>query len=172
MDLIRILRVVDRVITSVVNAVIVGLFLLMLGIAAAQVVLRYFFESGIPWGDPAARTLVLWVGFLGGTLAAGNNQHFHLDVMTRFLAGRFQVWFFRLSNLFGAAVCFFLARASISFLVFERDSRTFLNLPLVLVDLIIPLGFCLMMVRYAVRMVGEPDHSSPGASGPGEGRDR
>ena len=170
--LLKTLHAIDQVITRVVNAAIVVLFLLMLGIAAAQVVLRYFFQSGISWGDPAARTLVLWVGFLGGILATGNNQHFHLDVITRFLPGRFQVWFFRLSNLFGAAVCFFLARASISFLGFEHDSRTFLNLPLVLVDLIIPLGFCLMMVRYAVRMVGEPDHSSPDASGSGEGRDR
>jgi TRAP-type C4-dicarboxylate transport system permease small subunit len=156
MSLKMVLDTLDRALTRVVNELIVILFLLMLGIASAQVALRYFFGTGIMWGDPAARTLVLWTGFLGAILAIGDNQHFHLDILTRFLPGSVRKWLIQMSNLFGAAICFLLARAGTSFLGFESETTTFLNLPLVVVDSIIPFGFYIMMVRFAVRAVVGP----------------
>lgn len=159
------LRSVDRLIAVAVNAAIVVLFLAMLGIAAAQVVLRYFFDSGIIWGDPAARTLVLWVGFLGSVLTTGDNKHFQIDVLTRFLPQRWREWFQRVSNLFAAVVCLVLAQASISFLGFESGAKGSLNLPVEIVDVIIPAGFYLMAVQFALRMFaavdGTPVEGSP-----------
>ncbi len=159
------LRSVDRLIAVAVNAAIVVLFLAMLGIAAAQVVLRYFFDNGIIWGDPAARTLVLWVGFLGAVLTTRDNKHFQIDVLTRFLRPAGRKWFRRLSNLFAAVVCLVLAHASISFLGFESGTRGAFNLPVVIVDVIIPAGFYLMVVQFALRMFvavdGTPVAGSP-----------
>lgn len=158
-SMIRLLQDVDYLVTWTVNGILVALFLGMLGIAAAQVILRYVFDSGIVWGDPAARTLVLWVGFLGAVLTTRDNKHFQIDLLTRFLPTRAQLWFHRFSNLFAAVVCLVLAQTSISFLSFESDTRGFLNLPVAIVDVIIPAGFCLMAVQFALRMFTDAERT-------------
>ena len=144
---------VDSVLTRVVNAALVTLFTVMLSLAVIQVFLRYFFNSSILWGDIAARTLVLWVGFLGAALATRENKHFHIDVLTRFLKKRYQFWFQSFSNLFASVVCFFLGQASVTFLGLDSQTKTFLQLPVFVVELIIPIGFYLMMVQFVLRMI-------------------
>jgi TRAP-type C4-dicarboxylate transport system permease small subunit len=155
---------IDSVLTRVVNAALVLLFSVMLSLAVIQVFLRYFFNSSILWGDIAARTLVLWVGFLGAALATKENKHFHIDVLTRFLKKRYQLWFQSFSNLFASVICFFLGQASVTFLELDNQTKTFLQLPVFVVELIIPIGFYLMMIQFALRMIINANdglHTSP-----------
>ena len=149
----KIVRLIDGVLTRAVNITLVTLFVVMMSLAVIQVFLRYFFNSSILWGDIAARTLVIWVGILGAILATRDNKHFHIDVLTRFLSQRYQRWFLSLSNLFAAVVCFYLGQASITFLGLDSQSKTFLDIPLVYVELIIPVGFYLMTVQFLLRMI-------------------
>ncbi|MFI5250893.1 MAG: TRAP transporter small permease [Bacteroidota bacterium] len=144
---------IDTGITRVVNFMLVVLFIFMLGLAVIQVILRYFFNSGILWGDIVARNLVLWVGMLGAILATRENKHFHIDVLTRFLKNRHQVWFKSFSDLFSAVICYFLGQASITFLALDTETRTFFNLPIIVIEIIIPIGFYLMMLQFIVHMV-------------------
>ncbi len=150
--MVTIFRFIDSVITRLVTTVLVFLFSIMMGLAVVQVFLRYFFNGGILWGDIAARSLVIWVGFLGAVLATKENKHFHIDVLTRFLKERHQLWFLSFSNLVAASVCFFLGQASITFLGLDSQSTTFLNIPVVVVEVIVPAGFFLMMIQFALRM--------------------
>jgi TRAP-type C4-dicarboxylate transport system permease small subunit len=147
----KILHSIDHAIARVVNAALVLLFMVMLVLAVTQVSLRYFFNYGIAWADIAARNLVMWVGFLGGALATQENKHFHIDILTRFLNKRFQLWFQTFSYLFAAAICYFLGQASVTFLGLDSDAKTFLDLPTFYVELIVPVGFFLMMVQFVLR---------------------
>lgn len=147
------LRILDRTLTGIVNVTLVMLFSVMLSLAVVQVFLRYFFNGGIPWGDIAARSLVIWVGFLGAVLATRDDKHFHIDVLTRFLKQRHQLVFQSVSNLFAAAVCYFLGQASITFVNLDSGNKTFLNIPLMIIEVIIPIGFFLMMIQFVLRAI-------------------
>src|SRR5262249_23963488 len=112
----NVLRKFERYLSRAVNALLVMLFSVMLLLAVLQVGLRYFFKTGLLWGDVAARILVLWVGFLGAVLAAGESKHFHIDLLSRFLPERGTLWLQRSASLFAAVICFALGKASLAYL--------------------------------------------------------
>jgi len=144
--MIKALHFLETTITRLVNGALILLFGVMMSLAVIQVFLRYFFNSSILWGDVTARNLVIWVGILGAILATGENKHFHVDVLSRFMNTRYQSWLQSITNLFAAVVCFFLGQAGITFLAF-------LNIPVVSVEIIAPIGFYLMMLLFAIRSV-------------------
>ena len=144
---------IDNFIHRIINMILVLLFGVMLSLAVMQVLLRYFFNNGILWGDVAARTLVIWVGFLGAALATREEKHFRLDIVTRYMGKNYQRWFFGFSDLFAAVICFFLGQASITFVGLDSQSKTFLDIPLIAVEIIVPAGFFIMMIQFVLRML-------------------
>jgi hypothetical protein len=62
------MRKFDRFLSAAVGVLLVSLFGIMLSLSAAQIALRYFFGTGIPWGDVASWNLVLWGGLLGAVV--------------------------------------------------------------------------------------------------------
>ena len=56
--------------------------------AFVQVLLRNIFSTAIFGGDTFLRHLVLWVGFLGATLATKQSKHINIDVLSRTLSPR------------------------------------------------------------------------------------
>ena len=168
------LRKIEQILTRGVNAVLVALFAVMLSLAVVQVGLRYFFKTGLLWGDVAARNLVLWVGFLGAVIAARDSKHFHIDIISRLLPERWNGWLQRISALFAAVICYLLGRASVDYLGVEAGTKTFLNLPVPVTEVIIPAGFFLMMIQFVLRaIIGTPPPSGPpGAEGMQESASR
>ena len=150
----KILDIIERFIARVVNTTLVLLFFAMLGLAITQVALRYFFHSSISFADVLARNLVMWVGLLGAILATPENKHFHIDVLTRFLNNRSQLWLRAITNLFSSVVCYFLGRAATTFLLLDPDTKIFLTIPAAAVESILPVSFYLMMVLFAIRTIG------------------
>ena len=69
-----------------------GLLVLLLSsmilLAAYQVIARNFFDTGLLWGDALVRVLVLWVTFIGATIASRNDEHIRIDLLTRFTGER------------------------------------------------------------------------------------
>ncbi|MEM9621755.1 MAG: TRAP transporter small permease subunit [Pseudomonadota bacterium] len=59
----------------------------MIGMAAAQVILRNLFDSGILWGDSAVRVLVLWVAMIGAMVASRQDEHIRIDIAGRYITG-------------------------------------------------------------------------------------
>jgi TRAP-type C4-dicarboxylate transport system permease small subunit len=142
------MRKVDRFLNAAVSMLLVALFALMLSLSAAQIALRFFFGTAIPWADVAARNLVLWVGLLGAVLATGQAKHFQLDVLTRFLSQRIKAWFDVIAEGFGAVIC-------VRFIAIGLDGsgEAFLGIGVAVIAVIIPLSFALMAVLFTVRGV-------------------
>jgi TRAP-type C4-dicarboxylate transport system permease small subunit len=151
----RLLRTLERILTKVVTWLLVLFFVLMLGIAALQVVLRIGFHTGLLWGDIAARHLVLWVGFFGAYMATREDKHFHIDVLTRFLHPTLKAWFSVLSDLFAIVICYFMMQASLTFIDvgMEADSMLFLMISQRAAAYIVPIGFGLIMIQFFLRMI-------------------
>ena len=150
-----VLRAFDRFLTKAVTWLLMFFFVMMLGIAALQVLLRLFLHTGIPWGDIAARHMVLWVGFFGAYMATREDKHFHIDILTRFLHPKLKAWFAAFSDLFAIVICYFMLQASLTFVSvgMDADSMLFLQVPQRAVAIIVPLGFGLILIQFLLRMI-------------------
>jgi TRAP-type C4-dicarboxylate transport system permease small subunit len=150
-----VLRALDRILTKGVTWLLLFFFVVMLGIAALQVLLRLFLHTGLIWGDIAARHMVLWVGFFGAYMATREDKHFHIDVLTRFLHPKLKAWFSALSDLFAIVICYFMLQASLTFVEvgMDADSMLFLQVPQRAAAIIVPLGFGLIMIQFLLRMI-------------------
>ena len=77
---------VDRAIDRVETAIVVLFVSAMMVIAFLQIFLRNVFTTGLSWGDMILRNLVLWIGFIGATLATREGKHINIDVISRSLS--------------------------------------------------------------------------------------
>ena len=130
---------------------------MMILMAFFQIILRNFFDTGISWGDSMVRYLVVWVGFIGAAIAAKEGKHLNIDVVSRWLTAPERNYIRLLSHFFSAVVCGLLTLAAIKFIRFEAQmgSTVFFNLPVWVPQIIIPVTFGLMTLRFAARLLCE-----------------
>jgi TRAP-type C4-dicarboxylate transport system permease small subunit len=144
---------VDEAIGRVEQTLIVTFLGFMILIAFLQIVLRNFFSTGLDWGDQLLRNLVLWIGFIGATLATKEGKHINIDVVSRWLPslGKNVVTLF--IHLFSFFICCLLTYAALKFIKNEvqMENRTFLNIPAWIPEMILPMTFGLMTFRFGLR---------------------
>lgn len=122
-----------------------------------QVVLRNVLSEGILGGDIVLRHLVLWVGFIGASLATRSERHINIDIFSRFLKGRAKRLSGIIVNLFSAVIAYFLTSASVSFVLMEREFKTILfgSVESWYFQIIIPIGFAIITFRFLVLSLDE-----------------
>jgi C4-dicarboxylate transporter, DctQ subunit len=149
------LKTVDSILNKIEGAVLIVLLLVMLFMAFGQVMLRNISSGGFVWGDIVLRHLVLWIGFLGAALATSGERHINIDILTRYLPERLKGAVAAISNVFAAAVCFLLFRASLTFIQFEiaNYNTVFAEIPSWYAQIIIPLGYGLLTFHFIVRAI-------------------
>ncbi len=132
------------------RTLLVLIVLIMVTLAFLQVILRNVFAHGLLWGDIFLRQLVLWVGFIGASLATRDNKHINIDLFSRMVSGKAKQISHLVTDLFAAVVTFFLAQAAWNFVAEERsfNSIVFASIPSWYFEIIIPIGFGLMMLRF------------------------
>lgn len=139
-----------RLFARLEDALLVGLLSAMILVAVAQILLRNFWDSGLAWGDPFTKVMVLWVGLLGAMVASRNDKHINIDLLSRFLSAKFKAASRALNALFTAAVCGVIAyhAARLVLIDKEADTSVFAGLPTWICELIIPIGFGVIALRY------------------------
>jgi TRAP-type C4-dicarboxylate transport system permease small subunit len=150
-----ILRAFNRLLVRVETVLLVAFLAVMIVFAFMQVILRNVFSSGLLWGDPLVRQMVLWSGFVGAALAASQDRHISIDALTKFLSPRVKSSAQILTSLFAAGVCYFLGASAWTFLLDERASgnELFLSIPSWIGLLIIPVGYWLLGVHFLLNAV-------------------
>jgi C4-dicarboxylate transporter, DctQ subunit len=138
----------------------------MILLAFAQIVLRNFSGAGLDWAESLVRYLVLWVGFIGASLAAREGRHITIEVFKlrpsatrgRFLAA--------VSQLCAAVVCAAMTWAAVKFVRDDAQigNEAFLDLPTWVLETIIPVTFGIMSLRFLIRAVRalHRDSAAPG----------
>ena len=137
---------------------LLALFLsLMILVAFWQIVLRNLFATGLPWGDTLVRYLVLWVGFIGAALAAREGKHIQIDVALQWVPGVGSILIQFITNLFSAFICGVLAVAAYRFIQNEMlmGDISALGCPVWVMQLIIPITFALMTLRFGFKSFRE-----------------
>ncbi len=139
------------------DAFLVSILTAMLVLASVQILARNFFQSGILWGDILVRVMVLWVGLVGAMVAARQNQHISIDIVSRLLPQRMKKAVNAVLNLFAAVVCGIVAHSSLRLVRLEYldGAVAFGAIPTWTLESIIPLSFGVMALRYFVLMLSE-----------------
>jgi TRAP-type C4-dicarboxylate transport system permease small subunit len=140
----------DEVIDRVEQTLITILLSLMITIAFLQIVLRNIFATGISWADPLVRNLVLWVGFVGAAIATREGKHITIDVLPHWVPQQVKAIIGVIIQLFAAFICGLLTFASVKFVRNEAlmGSITFLGIPAWVPQLILPITFGIMALRF------------------------
>ena len=144
---------VDEAISRVEQTLIVTFLSFMILLAFLQIVLRNFFSTGLDWGDLLLRNLVLWIGFIGATLATREGKHINIDVVSRWLPSLGKNIVTLIIHLFSFFICCLLTYATLKFIKNESqmENRTFLNIPAWIPEMILPITFTLMTFRFGLR---------------------
>jgi TRAP-type C4-dicarboxylate transport system permease small subunit len=117
-----------------------------------QIVLRNFLATGITGGAEIVRHMVLWVAFLGAGLAAREGKHIRIDVAYRILPQGLKRLAEVVTGIFTTTVCTILLYASCQFVAVDYSSGTviaFHDMPVWILELVIPLGYLAVTLRYA-----------------------
>jgi TRAP-type C4-dicarboxylate transport system permease small subunit len=132
----------------------------------ANVVLRYFFNASIYWAEEVMLFFMVGCVFLGSGLVAWSGRQIRMDVIVGMMPPKVRAAL----DLFAELV--FIATA-IAIIVFAwpviRDLWTFdqrsqsAEVPLVIPQALVPIGFAIMVLLVAVRLFfGERGQSKPG----------
>jgi TRAP-type C4-dicarboxylate transport system permease small subunit len=145
----------DALIARVEKCLIVALLGLMVVTAFSQIVLRNLLGTGLSGSEPLVRYLVLWVGFIGAALAVRQGRHITIEVFSLLKTGKSGRLMAALPLLTSTLVCAFMTYAAVKFVHDEAqigDNR-FLGLPAWVPELIIPIAFGVMTLRFLLRFI-------------------
>ncbi len=144
----------DRI-SRVESVLLVTIVLFMIVLSFLQVVLRNFFSGGITWADVCLRNLVLWVGFIGASLATKENRHITVDVVTKFVSPLLREIADLLASAVSVIIGFIFVYASVRFVISEYKAETiaFLGIPFWVVQMIIPFGFSMITFRFVLKVI-------------------
>jgi TRAP-type C4-dicarboxylate transport system permease small subunit len=136
----------------------------MILLAAAQILLRNLLSVGLVWGEPLLRILVLWLALLGAMAATRQGKHIRIDVLSRFLPPRATTYLRRVTDLFSGLVCALVAWHAGRFVYMEWQDgfELFSSIPAWVFELILPLGFTVMALRFLLHaLLGPPEPEQP-----------
>ncbi|MFP4467128.1 MAG: TRAP transporter small permease [Candidatus Goldiibacteriota bacterium] len=145
----KFLRKLNYRLYKIQKVFVVAVFAAMLLLALAQVVLRIFFRSGIEGADTMTRYLVLWVGFLGASLATYKHRHINIDIFGQFMRGAKKKAVKIIVNAAAFTAAFFLAWASFTYVRYEMyDTTTVFGIPIWVMVTVLPISFSFMSLKF------------------------
>ena len=160
----KILRLIDRVVATIEGWLIIISLSLMVALTFLLVILRALYTHAhlhwantilgyVDWTDSLVRLLVLWVTFFGASLITRDNKHIKIDIMSAVLPARWLPVRELILSLACIAIAVFMIKASIEYVKIEMSfgGYIFLKLPVWIGQLIIPIGFSLLLYRFVLR---------------------
>ena len=112
----------------VVQVTLVGMVAVMTVIIILQVFMRYLFLYSLSWSEEVARYLMIWVSFLGASLALKYGFHIGVEFVTNRIPGKIRGWV-NLTAKFGVLlflIYFTIGGFRVSWAVRDQDSPALL----------------------------------------------
>lgn len=143
---------------------------MMLGLAILKIVMRYVFNASLLWSDMMLQHLTLWLCFLGAALATCERRHISIDVLNRILPKKITRWTNLVVDCAALVVVSILAYYGFIFLQDEQLSEAVLigSVPLWWAKTIIPYGFVLIGIHFALQISIHLGGASPYVKGESE----
>jgi TRAP-type C4-dicarboxylate transport system permease small subunit len=154
--------VLDHIITGVrwllaVTRAAAALFLITsVGINFVNIIGRYFFSVSIPWAEEIMLFLMVGCVFTGCCAVAWEGRQIRMDVVVAILPARLRDLIEILSELVmiagAAAVTVFAWPVVTQLAAFDQRSQA-ANFPLYIPQAMVPIGYCLMGLLVAIRLL-------------------
>ena len=137
------------------DALLVLLLSTMIVLASTQILLRNLLDSGFVWIDPLLRVLVLWLGLIGATVATRNNRHIRIDLLSKLFSRNTHRLIQSVIGQVSAWTCLVVAWYGFKWIQMDYvDGLTsFAGVPAWLLEVIIPVTFALIGLRYLIMSV-------------------
>jgi len=162
----KVLKWIDKHLVSLERWVIISFLSLMVIFTFIQVCLRGLYTHGhvqwanelmgrIDWSEPLVRLLVLWLTFLGASLITRENKHIKIDLFSTLLPKKWRpVREFILSIVcvIISATMLFVCAGYVK-IEMQFGGTLFLSLPSWIGELILPVGFALILFRFFLKTV-------------------
>lgn len=134
------------------------LFLILLVLGLTDIGCRAFAGMTLPWIDAAMRAVVLWLVMAGAVVATGRLRHVRVHILERWLPAAAVIWLRRVLFAATALTCLALTWTSLDVVALEYEFQAvaFLNVPMWLVQAIVPIGFAMMAGRFLAWAVSPP----------------
>jgi len=144
-----------KIIHHIEDALLAILLIAMLLLASSQIFLRNLLDIGLVWADPILRIMVLWLGLLGALAASRDNKHITIDVLTRLMPTKARSLTRVFTSLFTTIVSGLIAYHSARFVLMEHETGNIATagVPAWLFEIIIPVAFALITVRYLIHLI-------------------
>jgi len=163
---VKTLRFIDRVVATIEGWLIIISLSIMVIFTFLLVILRALYTHAhihwantilgyVDWTDPMVRLLVLWITFLGASLITKDNKHIKIDIMSAILPPKWMPVRELILSLACIIIAVLMTKASIGYVKIEMNfgGYIFLKLPVWIGQLIIPIGFSLLLFRFVLRGV-------------------
>lgn len=167
----RLITQLDRIFAKGEEILLALLLVGMVFLAALQVILRNFWDTGIDWGDVTLQHMTLLIGLLGAAIATSEGRHLTIDIFSRVLKGRAATALKIAIGIFSLILCLLLAQGG--WRTFISNYRPWLenipagwsqwqnlktefgegSIPPWLSQLLLPLGFGLMGFHFLLRLI-------------------
>jgi TRAP-type transport system small permease protein len=120
-----------------------------------EVVLRYFFNTGILWAGEVTEDCMLWMTFLASAWVLRREAHVIVDLIPNRLRPRHKALLFTLLSIIGILVCFIYTwygtTTTIDLAQRQRHLSTLLRPQAYILYMIIPIGFFLLTIQFCRR---------------------
>lgn len=140
------------------DLLLAGLLLALLLLSVAQIGLRLFFDTGLGWAEPVARSGVFWLAMLGALGATRTRKHIAIDAFPRLLPSLAQRIVWAISHLAAGSLCAALAWFGWQLvkMEFEAPSPWLAGVSSGWPMLILPIGFAIMALRFVISAAAGP----------------
>jgi len=135
------------------NGCTIAALLVMALLPSLELLLRTFFNAGIPGSSAYVQNLTLWVGFLGAMIASSERHHLNLSMGMVLKNPRLKGLVNVLTTVVSAAVTSGLFWASLQLVRAEMDSPVKIAgwLPIWVVELVLPISLGMITLRFVAQ---------------------
>ena len=138
------------------NGCTIAALLVMALLPSLELLLRAFFNAGIPGSSAYVQNLTLWVGFLGAMVASSKKHHLNLSLGIVLKSPQLKRLANILTTVVSAAVTSGLFWASLQLVRAEMDSPVKIAgwLPIWVVELVLPISLGMITLRFMAQAGG------------------
>ena len=146
-----------RFIEALEDGLVVVLFAAIASISLLQIILRNFFDTGLSWATPMLGILLLWLTLSGAVVAVRKDRHISINILARNFSPPVMCQTYAFTKLFTAIVCAIVAYYGVLFVQMDLElgSTLFADVPAWACELIIPISFSLLSIRYFISATDE-----------------
>jgi TRAP-type C4-dicarboxylate transport system permease small subunit len=126
-------------------------------VVVASVIFRYILLSPLTWSEEVGRYVMIWLGFLGASLAVHQGLHVGVEFVVGWVPPRLAAWLRRLTRAGVAAFLLIVTAYGFSLVANLWDQLSpVMEIRMTWPYLAIPVGSLLMLIQLATPATGSP----------------